>query len=158
MMKDQSRLRELLLEQLTGRNAHAGFDRSVKGLKLQDVGIQPDNLPHSIWELVEHIRIAQHDVVAFSQSPDYSSPPWPDGYWPESQKPANKKEWEDTLAAIKSDHQTMVEMVKNENNDLLKPIPHGEGQTLFREAMLIVDHNSYHIGQIVLVRRALGIW
>lgn len=157
-MKDQSRIRELLLEQFSGKNAHVDFDSAVDNLSLKDIGIKPQGFPHSIWELVEHIRIAQHDIVAFSQDPDYSSPSWPDGYWPESPKPMDEQAWNDTLAAIKRDHRTMVGIIKDETNNLLEPIPHGDGQTLFREAMLIVDHNAYHIGQIVLIRRAMDIW
>lgn len=156
-MNNQSRIRELLLEQLSGKNAHVDFQRAVEGLELEDVGRKPDGFPHTIWELVEHIRIAQHDIVAFSQSADYTSPSWPEGYWPHSDKPEDELEWEKSLAAVKNDKQIMVKMIKNEK-DLLEPIPHGDGQTLFREAMLIVDHNSYHIGQIVQMRRVMGIW
>lgn len=157
-MKDQSRIRELLLEQLTGRNAHVDFETAVDNLTVEEAGAKPENFPYTIWELVEHIRISQHDIVAFSQDPDYSSPSWPDEYWPESHKPEDKEEWEETLGAIKRDRQKMITIIKNDENDLLAPIPHGDGQTLFREAMLIVDHNAYHIGQIVLARRAMDIW
>lgn len=157
-MNGQSRIRKLLLEQLSGRNAHVDFDRAVENLVIKDVGIRPNRLPHSIWELVEHIRIAQHDILDFSRSSDYTSLSWPDDYWPDTQQPASQKQWEEALAAIREDHQGMVDLIMNEEKDLLEPIPHGDGQTLFREAMLIVDHNAYHIGQIVLVRRALDIW
>ena len=157
-MKNQSRIRELLLEQLTGRNAHVDFQRAVEGLDLEDAGRKPEDFPHTIWQLVEHIRIAQHDIVAFSQSADYSSPSWPEGYWPKSEKPKNELQWNESVAAVKNDRQIMLEMVKNHENDLLEPIPHGDGQTLFREAMLIVDHNAYHIGQIVQMRRVIGNW
>lgn len=157
-MKDQTRLRELILEQLTGRNAHVDFDRSIQSLNIKEIGIRPEKLPHSIWELVEHIRIAQHDIVAFSRNPEYQSPSWPDEYWPSSQEPAGRKEWEQTVDAVHKDHQVMVELIKDPGNDLLKPLEHGDGQTLFREAMLIVDHNAYHIGQIVQVRKYLGNW
>lgn len=157
-MKDQSRIRELLLEQLTGKNAHVDFETAIDNLTMEEAGAKPENFPYTIWELVEHIRIAQHDIVAFSQDPDYESPSWPDGYWPDSHKPKNKEEWEKTLKAIKRDHKKMVTIIENQENDLLAPIPHGDGQTLFREAMLIVDHNAYHIGQIVLARRAMDIW
>lgn len=157
-MGNQTRIRELLQEQLSGKNAHVDFQRAVEGLRLKDVGRKPESFPHTIWELVEHIRIAQHDIVAFSQSADYTSPSWPEGYWPDSDKPENKLQWDKSVAAVKNDKQIMVKMIKNENKDLLEPIPHGDGQTLFREAMLIVDHNAYHIGQIVLMRKAMNIW
>jgi len=157
-MSNQSRIRELLLEQLSGKNAHVDFERATDGLGLEEVSKKPDSFPHTIWELVEHIRIAQHDIVAFSQSADYQSPSWPEEYWPKSEKPQNELQWKESVAAVKNDHQIMVQMVKNKENDLLKTIPHGDGQTLFREAMLIVDHNAYHIGQIVQMRKVMGLW
>lgn len=157
-MNDQSRIRELLLEQLSGQNAHVDFDRAVEGLTFDELCIRSNNFPHSIWELTEHIRIAQQDIVDFCINSEYEQPPWPEGYWPESHKPRNMNQWEATLGRIRKDHQTMVNLVTDHNNDLLAPIPHGDGQTLFREAMLIVDHNAYHIGQIVQLRRAMGIW
>lgn len=157
-MNDQSRIRELLLEQLNGRNAHVDFQKAVENLSITDLGIKPEQFPHTIWELVEHIRIAQHDIVAFSKDPGYESPSWPEGYWPESDKPTGPDEWEKSLEAIERDHRAMVELVKDKDRDLLAPLKHGDGQTLFREAMLIVDHNSYHIGQIVQMRRVMDIW
>ena len=157
-MNDQSKVRELLLEQLSGRNAHVDFEKAVQNLSLKDLGVKPDNFPHTIWELVEHIRIAQFDIVAFSRDPDYESPEWPEGYWPESEKPESMKQWKESLHFIERDHQAMVDLIKDENKDLLTPIEHGDGQTLFREAMLIVDHNAYHIGQIVQLRKAMNIW
>lgn len=157
-MDDQKRIRELLLEQLGGRNAHIDFEQATEGLELKDVGVRPEGLPHSIWELVEHIRIAQDDILEFSKNPDYESPEWPEEYWPESGKPAGRDEWEQSLKTIRKDHEEMVRLVKNPDNDLLEPFEHGDGQTLFREAMLIVDHNAYHIGQIVDVRRLLDCW
>jgi len=157
-MNNQSRIRQLLLEQLSGRNAHVDFEKAVEKLSLSDLGVKPENFPHTIWELVEHIRIAQHDIVAFSQDPDYESPAWPEGYWPESDKPSDRNKWEKSLEAVKRDHQEMVGLIKDEKNDLLAPLEHGDGQTLFREAMLIVDHNAYHIGQIVQMRKAMNIW
>lgn len=157
-MNDQSRIRELLLEQLTGRNAHVDFQKAVENLSMSDLGKKPEHFPHTIWELVEHIRIAQHDIVAFSKDPDYESPNWPEGYWPESDKPDSMDEWQDSLEAIEKDHKEMEKLVKDKANDLLIPLKHGDGQTLFREAMLIVDHNAYHIGQIVQMRRVMDIW
>jgi uncharacterized damage-inducible protein DinB len=157
-MSNQSRIRRLLLEQLSGKNAHVDFQRAVEDLELKDVGRKPESFPHTIWELVEHIRIAQHDIVAFSQSADYTSPSWPEGYWPSSEKPESQIQWDKSLAAVKNGQQIMIKMINNDEKDVLEPIPHGDGQTLFREAMLIVDHNSYHIGQIVQMRRVMGIW
>ena len=157
-MNDQSRIRELLLEQLSGRNAHVDFQKAVEGLPMSELGKKPEQFPHTIWELVEHIRIAQHDIVAFSKDPEYESPEWPEGYWPDSEKPDSIEAWEESLDTVKKDHRAMKDLIKDENNDLLTPLEHGDGQTLFREAMLVVDHNSYHIGQIVQMRRVMDTW
>lgn len=157
-MSQQSRVRALLSEQLSGGHAHVEFDRAIQGLTLDDVGQKVEELPHTIWDLVEHIRIAQNDILEFSRDPSYNSPTWPEGYWPESSKPAGQKEWQSSIDAFHDDHEAMLELIKDESNDLLSPISHGSGQTLFREAMLIVDHNAYHIGQIIQLRRLLGKW
>lgn len=157
-MIDQSRLRNLLVEQLSGRHAHVDFKQAVDGLSSKEIGICPDGFPHSIWELVEHIRIAQRDILEFSRNPEYESPDWPDGYWPENQNPKNSDQWDKSVQAVQDDKKEMVELIKNPETDLLTPIEHGNGQTLFREAILIIDHNAYHIGQIVQLRRHLGSW
>ncbi|MDZ7716444.1 MAG: DinB family protein [Balneolaceae bacterium] len=157
-MSDQSRIRELLLEQMSQRNAHVDFQRAVEGLSIEETGLKPEGFDHSIWELVEHIRVAQYDILEFSRNPDYESPSWPDGYWPPKQTPSDMEEWQESLTAIVEDRREMEGLIKNPENDLLAPLPHGNGQTLFREAILIVDHNAYHIGQIVQLRKALGIW
>ncbi|MDR8391346.1 DinB family protein [Aliifodinibius sp. S!AR15-10] len=152
------KLREHLLDQLVNEHAHTSFSNAVSGLTPNEVGIQPDSLPYSIWQLVEHIRIAQSDIVQFCIDPDYQSPEWPKGYWPTNAAPSGTKEWKDSIKQIESDLQQMVELVKDPKNDLFEPFPHGDGQTLFREAILVIDHNSYHTGQIVTMRRLLGLW
>jgi hypothetical protein len=157
-MTNQQSVRDLLLEQLQGGKAHVDFSRAVKGLKLNDLEMRLQKQPYSIWELAEHIRIAQHDIVDFCRNPDYKSISWPDGYWPDSHRPEDQQQWEDTIEAFHRDHSAMVELIGDLDNDLLTPLPHGDGQTLFREAMLIVDHNAYHIGQIVLLRKSMGNW
>lgn len=157
-MDDQLRMRELLLEQMSGRNAHVDFSTSVDGLNLDEVTQKVPGFVHTIWELVEHIRIAQFDILEFSRNRDYTSPEWPEGYWPKQQGPSNMQKWQQSLQAVINDHKEMKEVIENPDNDLLAPLPHGDGQTLFREAMLIVDHNAYHIGQIVQIRKAQGNW
>lgn len=157
-MNDQSSLRSQIVDQLTGEHAHISLDKAVDNLTLQHVGIIPDGAVHSVWMLVEHIRIAQHDILDFSRNADYTALSWPDDYWPENPAPRDQAQWNKSLAAIERDRDTMAALIKDPSNDLLSPIPHGDGQTLFREAMLIVDHNSYHIGQIIDVRRQLGAW
>jgi hypothetical protein len=158
LMNPSQRIRQLLVEQLSGGQAHIGFKESIDGLLFEEVGVRPQGLRHSIWELAEHIRIAQHDILDFSRNSDYKPLSWPDDYWPKNPAPADHKEWENTLDSIEQDREQVVALVNNPANDLLKPLEHGDGQTLFREAMLIVDHNAYHIGQIVQVRRVLGCW
>lgn len=119
---------------------------------------QPDNTPHSAWDLVEHIRLAQEDIIEFTVDPDYEERTFPDDYWPDDTDEVSDEEWFGSMETIQSDRDRMIDIVQDPSNDLLEPIPHGDGQTVFREAMLIVDHRSYHVGQIVTVRQALGDW
>lgn len=153
-----AKLREQLADQLTGENAHISFENAVKGLSVGDVGKRPEKIPYSIWEQVEHIRIAQSDIVQFSMDSEYESPSWPEGYWPDSPGPDGESDWIESLEAIQADLQQMVDQVNDPDRDLFRPFPHGSGQTLFREAVLVIDHNSYHTGQIITIRRALGLW
>lgn len=150
--------RELLLEQLEGRNAHVDFNQAVQGLTYKQAGIKVEGLPHTIWELIEHIRIGQDDILEFCKNPDYQAIDWPDDYWPESPAPAGKEEFEQSVEAVRDGIDEMCDMIRDGENDLQTPFAHGDGQTLFREGMLIVDHNAYHIGQIVQIRRLLGSW
>lgn len=157
-MGSDKTVRSLLLEQLEGRNAHVDFNQAVQGLTFKQAGIRVEGIPHTIWELVEHIRIGQDDILEFCNNPDYEALDWPDNYWPEKSKPESKEQFEKSVQAVQDGIEEMRELIRDPQNNLQKPLPHGDGQTLFREAMLIVDHNAYHIGQIVLVRRLLGSW
>jgi uncharacterized damage-inducible protein DinB len=157
-MTSEKTVRELLLEQLEGRNAHVDFDQAVQGLTYKQTGIKVEGLPHTIWELIEHIRIAQADILEFCKNPNYEDIDWPADYWPESFGPDSKEELEASIQAIRNGLDEMRDIVRDQDNDLQTPLEHGDGQTLFREAMLIVDHNAYHIGQIVQIRRLLGSW
>jgi uncharacterized damage-inducible protein DinB len=157
-MENQSRLKELLLEQFTKQHAHVGFDKAVEGLKANDIGTRPEGLPHSVWELAEHIRIAQHDILCFSSNSDYQSLDWPDDYWPAFPGPENQQEWEHSKESFHRDKEEMEKFIRQTDLNLMEPLAHGNGQTLFREILLIVEHNAYHIGQIVQVRRLLGNW
>jgi hypothetical protein len=157
-MHDDAALRDQLIELLHGEQAHVSFDDAVNGFPPDLIGIRPEGAPHSAWELLDHIRIALDDIVRFSQSGDHKSPPWPKGYWPSSPSPNEPGEWDSCVRVIR---QTMAEfeaMVKDPGRDLFAKFPWGEGQTLLREALLIADHNAYHLGQLVLVRRLLGSW
>jgi hypothetical protein len=155
---DDSALRNHLLELLHGGNAHTTFDDAVDGFPVDLAGVRPEGAPHSAWELIEHIRIAQEDILRFSQSEVHTSPPWPKGYWPSSPEPAREGQWQETVDAIRRDLAEFESMVKDPAQDLFRKLPWGEGQTLLREALLIADHNAYHVGQLVLVRRLLGAW
>lgn len=158
MVMESKSVRELLLEQLEGKNAHADFDQAVQGLTYKQTGIKVERIPHTIWQLIEHIRISQDDILEFCKNPDYEAIDWPDNYWPESHDPESKEQFEISIQTVREGIEEMRNMVRNKENNLQTPFPHGDGQTLFREAMLIIDHNAYHIGQIVQIRRLLGSW
>jgi hypothetical protein len=151
-------LREQLIELLKGGHAHASFDKIVEGFPLEKIGVRPAGMARSAWELLEHIRIAQNDILRFSESADYVSPNWPDEYWPSSQGPAKDGEWDSSIKSFRKDLEAFEKLVKDPHKDLYRPFPWGDGQTLLREALLIADHNSYHLGQLLLARRALGAW
>lgn len=157
-MADDTALREHLTQLLEGGNAHATFDSAVKGFPVDRAGVRPKGLPHSAWELLEHIRIAQHDILRFSISADHVSPAWPEGYWPPAPGPEKETDWARSVKAIKKDMSEFQNLIRDPKQDLYRKFPWGDGQTLLREALLIADHNAYHIGQLVLVRRLLGEW
>jgi hypothetical protein len=157
MTKDQT-LRQALHELLQGGAAHLAFDDAVADLPADLRGRKPKLLPHTPWRLVEHLRIAQYDILEFCRNPDYASIDWPNGYWPQTDAPPNDQAWTQSLHDFRADHATMLALVSNPANDLSKPIPWGNGQTVLREAMLLADHNAYHLGQLVTVRRLLGAW
>jgi uncharacterized damage-inducible protein DinB len=120
--------------------------------------VRRGGLPYSLWELLEHMRIAQWDILEFSRDAKHASPDWPAGYWPASPGPANAKDWEKSLKEFARDLEAMKKLVANPKTDIFARIPHGTGQTILREALLVADHNSYHLGQVLTVRRLLGIW
>jgi hypothetical protein len=149
---------EHLLELLRGGSAHTTFDDAVKGVPFAKAGERPAGAPHSPWEILEHIRIAQHDILKFSEGPGWKSPSWPQGYWPKSPAPESTAQWRESVDACNTDRTAFEHLLKKHDADLYEPFPWGSGQTLLREALLIADHNAYHIGQLVLVRRLLNIW
>ena len=158
-MKDGDKvMREQLVELLQGKSAHLSFDDAIAGLPPKMRGAKPEGTPHTVWRLVEHMRIAQRDILEFSKDGRHKSPKWPDGYWPEGNAPRDAGQWNQTVKQFRADLKEMMRMVKDKKVDLLAPIPGGQGQTVFREAMLVADHNSYHVAQIVMVRRMLGVW
>jgi hypothetical protein len=151
-------LREHLVEVLTGGHAHATFEQAVKDLPVELRGKVPKGAEHSPWQLLEHLRIAQRDILEFSCNAEHESPKWPEGYWPQEKAPADEKVWDQSVRAFKKDLKEMRALVEDPKRDLFAKIPHGDGQTILREALLAADHNAYHIGQLVLVRRLLGAW
>lgn len=155
--RDQS-LRDHLIELLDGGHAHLDFDKAIAGLPAALRGAKADGVPHTPWRLVEHMRIAQWDILRFSVDPSHVSPEFPAGYWPEGDAPPDDLAWDRTVAAFRADLEAMKALVRDPAVDLFAPIPHGQGQTILREAMLTADHNAYHLGQLVVVRRLLGAW
>jgi len=151
-------VRKQLIKLLQEAQAHASFDEAIKGLPEKLRSVVPENLPYSIWQIVEHIRITQWDILEFSRDANHKSPKWPEKYWPKEKAPKDDKQWEDTIKQIKADQGEFVELLKDEQNDLYEPFSWGDGQNLLREAMLIADHNSYHTGEIIVIRRLLKSW
>ena len=151
-------VRKQLIASLTGSNAHQSFDAAVKDLPAELRGIKPDKLPYSIWQLVDHIRIAQWDILAFSRDATHESPPWPSGYWTEDLAPADEAAWLQALEQIRQDRDAFVALLNDPNRDLYASFEHGDGKNLLREAMLIADHNAYHVGEIIIIRRLLDAW
>lgn len=154
----QTALRKHLLYLLSDGSAHVSFDKAVAGLAPKLRGQRPAGLPHTPWQLLEHLRIAQWDILEFSRSPKHVSPEWPAGYWPESEAPPDAHVWSASIAAFRRDLKAMQDLVANPKTDLYARIPWGDGQTVLREALLLADHNAYHLGQLVLTRKALGDW
>ena len=151
-------LREHLIYLLKGGGAHLDFEKAIAGLPANLRGEKVPGVPHTVWRLVEHLRIAQWDILEFTRNPRHVSPPWPQGYWPTSDAPPDDAAWERSVAAFRADLQAMQDLVADPATDLFAPLPHGEGQTALREALLVADHNAYHLGQLVVVRRLLGAW
>jgi len=151
-------LRGHVLELLRGGHAHADLETAFKGLPARLRGKKPDGAEHTLWQLLEHIRIAQWDILEFSRNPKHVSPKWPEGYWPASEAPPSGSAWSDSVRRVRADLKAMEKLVASPKTDLLAKIPHGDGQTILREALLLADHNAYHGGQAVLLRRVLGAW
>src|SRR3979411_522788 len=153
--KDKA-LREHVLYVLEGGGAHAKFDEIVSGIPPKLCGQKPGKLPHSPWTLLEHLRITQWDILEFSRNPKYQSIKWPEGYWPKTEAPPNASAWNASIKQFRQDLKAMQALVKDPKTDLFAKIPRGDGQTILREALLLADHNAYHLGQMLDARRLLG--
>ena len=151
-------LREHLVYLLKGGGAHVHFTDAIEGFPEAKRGAFIEGLPHTGWQLLEHVRIAQWDILEFSRDPRHVSPGFPEGYWPKTPVPPDESAWEKSVQAFQHDLQEMIKLVKNPRTDLYAKIPHGDGQTILREALVLADHNAYHLGQLVDLRRVLGAW
>ena len=151
-------LRDHVARILDWHDAHVDFDQAVKDVPVDKLGLVPPGSVYSIWQLVEHLRLAQHDILDFCVNPRYEEMAWPDDYWPRAPAPPAPGAWNESLAAYRRDRAAMQALVRDPAIDLFAPVPKGTGQTYLREALLVADHAAYHVGQIVLVRRQLGIW
>lgn len=159
--KDQSaELRKQLLTLLRGGEAHTDFEAAIRDFPAELRGTVPEGLPYSAWQLLEHMRIAQRDILNFSAPPTggYHPLKWPDAYWPESPEPPSAQAWEQTIAAIRKDREHFEALLQKPEADLFKPFRWGSGQNLLREALLVADHNAYHLGELIVLRRLLGAW
>ena len=151
-------LRQHILYLLQGGGAHAKFDEVIAGIPPKLRRRKAAGLPHSLWMLLEHMRIAQWDILEFSRNRKHVSPKWPDGHWPRTEAPPSPTAWNISIKKFRQDLQAMQNLVKNPKTDLFARIPWGDGQTILREALLVADHNAYHLGQMLDARRLLGAW
>ena len=149
-------LREHMLSLLRGRNAHLSFEDFIKDFPIEKCGEQIDNLPYTAWQVLEHMRIAQWDILEFCRDVNHTSPKWPEGYWPPADQLGNAERWNETVEKFRKDLDQMNELVDDARTDLFAKIPHGNDQTILREALLIADHNSYHLGALAVMNPMLG--
>ena len=157
-MPNDKSLREHLSSLLKGGSAHATFDAAVKDFPAKHYGKRPKGAAHSPWEVLEHLRIAQRDILEFSRNAKHVSPEFPDGYWPKTPAPADATAWTKSVQSFRADLNAMMALAEDESVDLFARIPHGEGQTILREVLVLADHNAYHLGELLLLRRLLGAW
>jgi uncharacterized damage-inducible protein DinB len=153
-----SALREFLSKQLAWEDAHASFDAAVAKIPVELRGKQPPGVPYSLWQIVEHLRRTQHDILDFCRNADYQELEWPQDYWPPSPEPPEPGAWDESITQYREDRRALQDLALDPQTDLYARIPHGSGQTYLREIVLAADHAAYHVGQLVLVRRVLGIW
>ena len=157
-MDTTSTLRTQLQQLLDWQSAHATFDVAVEGIPPGLQGRQPEGLPYSAWQLLEHLRLTQRDILEFCQNPAYVEPKWPDDYWPRTTAPPTPGAWEESIAGFRSDREALKRLTGDPRVDLFAVVPHGTGQTYLREVLVVADHNAYHTGQLVALRRQLGVW
>lgn len=157
-MKADAALREHLTKLLDWEDAHAGFEKAVANISPKDRGRQPEGLPYSPWQILEHLRRTQYDILDFCVNAEYEEREWPDDYWPATAAPASEKAWDESVRRFKKDRKALQKLAADPRLDLFARIPHGRGQTYLRELLLVADHTAYHIGELVVIRRLLGNW
>jgi hypothetical protein len=157
-MPDESTLRRHIVNLLRGEHAYMPFETAVKNFPEEDINKFPPNVPYTFWHLVEHIRITQNDILDFSQNPDYVYLQWPQDYWPAKDAKATKKEWDESVESVIRDLDEMIGLIESPASDLFTPFAWGEGQNLLREAMVVANHNAYHIGEFGILRQVIGNW
>ena len=157
-MSSDTPLREQLVGLLAWEDAHVGFDTAIAGIPESLRAVQPAGLPYSPWQLLEHLRLTQKDILDFCVDPDYEERKWPDDYWPTSPGPSSSEGWDESISRFRQDRKALQELASDPKIELSARIPHGQGQTYLRELVLAADHVSYHTGELVVVRRLLGIW
>jgi hypothetical protein len=157
-MNDDSSVRDHLSRLLSWDDAHVSFDKALDGIPESLQSQRPSNLPYSLWQLVEHLRLAQHDILEFCRNPDYRELRFPDDYWPASAAPPSSAAWHESIRQVREDRDAFRRLAVDPKVDLTARIPHSSGQTVLRELLLVADHTAYHVGELVMVRRLLGIW
>ncbi len=151
-------LREELLALLRSGNAHMGFEGAVAEFPIEHINSKPPNVPYTPWHLLEHMRIAQWDILEFIRNPDHVSPPWPEGYWPPQDAQADETQWAQTINDFRADLKTIQDLVTNPNTDFFAPLPHAKDYTIFREIVLVADHNAFHSGEFAILRQVMDTW
>ena len=157
-MDQNDSLREQLIKLLDWQDAHVNFDAAVEGIPPAFQGVRPEGLPYSPWELLEHMRLTQNDILNFCRDSSYKAPNWPDEYWPKATSPPTPNDWQESINTFRADRKSLQNLAADPALDLYAKIPHGEGQTYLREVLLAADHSAYHLGELIAVRRLLGIW
>ena len=157
-MSQHDPLRRQVSSLLDWQDAHAAFEKVLEGIPAKLRGVAPDRLPYTPWQLLEHLRLTQRDILEFCRNPRYTEPEWPGDYWPKTAAPPSARAWQESITGFLADRDAMKRLALDASVDLFGPIPHGSGQTILRELLLLADHNAYHLGELVVVRRCLGIW
>lgn len=157
-MDDDKLVREQLLALLRGGNAHMSFDQAVADFPAEAYNRRPPNTPYTPWQILEHIRITQWDILEFIRDPEHESPSWPDGYWPAPEDEADQDQWEETIASFRTDLHDLQAIVSDPETNLYAPMPQGDRYTVLREILVVSDHNAYHIGEFAVLRQVMGTW